>query len=210
MSQGDGFIDEVTDAVRRDRLFALLRRWAWVGVLAVLLIVGGTVWREWSAAREAADARARGDALRAALDAGDAEAVAAVEAQGPGAGVVALLAAGAALSAQDDDAARARLAAAAADEGLARRYRDLAALRLAMIATDLPAAERRALLEPLAGGPYRLLAAEQLALIDMELGDRDAAIERLAAIVDDVAASQGLRARASQLMTALGGGSDAA
>lgn len=210
MSQGDGFIDEVTDAVRRDRLFAILRRWAWVGVLAVVLIVGGTVYQQWSAARGASAAEARGDALQAAFAAGDAEAASSVEAQGVGAAVVALLAAGADLAAEEGGDASSRLAAMAADEALPPRYRDLAALKLAMASSDASVNERRAMLEPLALGPYRLLAAEQLALLDVELGDRDAAIERLSAILDDVAASQGLRARAEQLITALGGADDAA
>ena len=46
MSDTDSFIDEVTEEVRRDRLFLLLRRWGWVGVLAVILIVGGAAFNE--------------------------------------------------------------------------------------------------------------------------------------------------------------------
>ena len=47
MSDTDRFIDEVTEEVRRDRLFALMRRWGWVAVLIVALIVGGGGWYEW-------------------------------------------------------------------------------------------------------------------------------------------------------------------
>ena len=55
------------------------------------------------------------------------------------------------------------------------------------------------------GHPMRLLASEQLALIEIEIGNRDAALERLQAILADAEATQGLRRRASQLIVALGG-----
>ena len=47
----DSFIDEVTDEVRRDRLYLLMRRYGWIGVLVIVVIVGGAAWREKRAAR---------------------------------------------------------------------------------------------------------------------------------------------------------------
>ena len=47
MSDTDSFIDEVTEEVRRDRMFNLLRRYGWIAVVAVLLLVGGAAWNEW-------------------------------------------------------------------------------------------------------------------------------------------------------------------
>ena len=44
MSETDSFIDEVTEEVRRDKLFALFRKYGWIGIAAVLLIVGGAAW----------------------------------------------------------------------------------------------------------------------------------------------------------------------
>jgi fermentation-respiration switch protein FrsA (DUF1100 family) len=41
VSDTDSFIDEVTEEVRRDRLFGLMKRYGWIAALAVLLIVGG-------------------------------------------------------------------------------------------------------------------------------------------------------------------------
>ena len=74
MSETDSFIEEVTEEVRRDRLFGLMRRYGWIAVLAVLLIVGGAAYREYSRAAEQAAARALGDALLAALDNEDVDA----------------------------------------------------------------------------------------------------------------------------------------
>ena len=207
MSQSDSFIDEVTDELRRDRLFAAFRRWAWLGVLLVALIVGGAAWREWSLSRERAAAEARGDALASALEAGDADALAAVPAEGAAASVVALLAAAAA-----PDAAGDRLASVAAQADLPPRYRDLAVLKSVLATPDAPAEERRARLEVIAGpgAPYRLLAEEQLALLSVEAGEGEDALARLQAILEDAEATPGLRERARQMVVALGGALDAA
>ena len=73
MSNPDSFIEEVTEEVRRDRLFGLFRKYGWIGVLLVAGIVGGAAWNEWSKAREAARSQAFGDALIDALDQGTPE-----------------------------------------------------------------------------------------------------------------------------------------
>jgi len=72
---------------------------------------------------------------------------------------------------------------------------------------DLPAADRRALLDPIAapGRPYRTLALEQMALLSVETGDTAAAITALGALRQDQEATPGLRRRAEQVIVALGG-----
>lgn len=209
MSQSDSFIDEVTDELRRDRLFATFKRWAWVGVALVLLVVGGAAVREWRLSSDRAAAEARGDALLSAFEAGDAEAVAAMaaEAEGATAGVVALLAAAA-----EPEEAAARLEAVAADPELPARYRDLAVLKAVLLAPDAAVEERRARLEAISGpgAPYRLLAAEQLALLSVEAGETEAALAALEALLEDAEATDALRERARQLIVALGGSLDAA
>ena len=67
MSNTDSFVDEVTDEVRRDRLFAMFRKYGWIGVVMVLLIVGGAAWTEWQKAVASERAQAFGDAALAAL-----------------------------------------------------------------------------------------------------------------------------------------------
>ena len=67
LSENDSFIDEVTEEVRRDRLFALFRKYGWIGVVAIVLIVGTAAWNEWSKARAEARSQAFGDAIGTAL-----------------------------------------------------------------------------------------------------------------------------------------------
>ena len=39
MSNNDSFIDEVNDEVRRDRLYGMVRRYGWIAVVLIALIV---------------------------------------------------------------------------------------------------------------------------------------------------------------------------
>ena len=72
MSNPDSFIEEVTEEVRRDRLFAAFRKYGWIGGLVVLGIVGGAAWNEWQKSQAAARAQGFGDAMLEALDTGGA------------------------------------------------------------------------------------------------------------------------------------------
>jgi len=40
VSDTDSFIEEVSEEVRRDRLFKIFKKYAWVAVLVVVLLVG--------------------------------------------------------------------------------------------------------------------------------------------------------------------------
>lgn len=217
MSQTDSFIDEVTEEVRRDRLFALMRRYGWIGIVAVLLIVAGAAWSEWRKARDEAAARAFGDAVLAAMQSDDSaarlEALGRIEAGAGRGGVLGLIAAAEALETGDREAARARLEAVAADPALPAAWRDLARLKSILIAGDaLPAAERDAALAELArpGGPYRPLAMEQQALALAGAGEAEAAVALLRQIRQEPGVTAGLLRRATQLIVALGADPDAA
>jgi len=213
MSNSDSFIDEVTEEVRRDKLFALFRRYGWILILAIVLIVGGAGYREWRKAQEKAAAEALGNAIMAAMAASDASArIAALDAI-PGAtgevtAVIAMLAAGDAISNDQRPAAAKRLQAVAENMTLPAAYRQLATLKMVMLQGDnSPVAERRAALEPLAapGQPFRPLVLEQLALLAVQDGDTETAIAHLRDAIAANDATAGLRRRAVQLIVALGG-----
>ena len=210
MSNPDSFIDEVTEEVRRDRLFRLFRKYGWIGVVIILGLVGGTAWTEWTKSRDAARAQAFGDGVIDALDQGvpadRREALAAVPSDAEQTALLNLI-----LASDPDEDKAATLAAlerVAGDVSLAPTYRDLAALRRVLVAgADLPLADRRTALQEIAGAgrPYRVLAEEQLAYLLIEEGKPDEAITALIALVQDQEASGALRGRAGQVVTALGG-----
>jgi hypothetical protein len=209
VSNPESFINEVTEEVRRDKLFGYFRRYGWIAIVVVLLIVGGAAFREYRLAATQAESRAFGDAVLDALDRDDpaarSAALAAVAASGQRRALLGLLQS---TDPETDKAATlAALASVADDATLPASYRDLAVLRRVLVAgADLPAADREALLDPIAapGRPYRTLALEQLALLSVETGDISAAVTALEALRQDQEASPGLRRRAEQMIVALG------
>jgi len=217
VSDTDSFIEEVTEEVRRDKLFGYIRRYGWIAVLVVLALVGGASWNEYNKASIRSAAQARGDAILAALEADDsaarAAALAKLDASGATAPVVAMLHSAEAMASDDPDGAAAALKAIVGDASQSALYRDMAALKLVILTSnDTAPAERIAALQPLTtpGGPFRVLAEEQIALAEIESEKIDAALTRLRALMEDTEASQGLRRRVSQLIVALGGDADPA
>ena len=213
MSDTDGFIEEVTEEVRRDRLYGLLRRYGWIAVLAIVLIVGGTSYSEYRKAQIRGKAEALGDSMIAALGADEsaarAVALAEIDADSPAAkAVLRLMTAAEQSSAGEDELAAETLNAIALDGGVPEVYRQIAQFKsLTQQGDSTPLAERRQALESMAnpGSPMRLLATEQLALIDVEQGDAQAAITRYQAILSDAEVTSGLQQRALQVIVALGG-----
>ncbi len=213
MSDTDSFIDEVTEEVRRDRLFLLFKRYAWIAAALIILIVGGAAWNEYRKAQARAEAEQLGDSIIAALAANDAaaraNALTDIEVDSPGGAAIVnfLTAATSAESGQTEDAVAALNEIATTGE-LPEIYRQIATFKaLTLQAETLPAADRRVQFEALAqpGAPLRLLAQEQLALIDISEGDTDAALDKLQAILQDAEVGPGLQQRATQVIVALGG-----
>ena len=210
MSNPDSFIEEVTEEVRRDRLFALFRKYGWIGVVVVLGIVGGAGWTEWQRAQAEAKAEAFGDAVLDALDLGAPEdrvaALGSIPTDGSQAAVLELLLASDPTG--DRAGTLAALEALANDATQPASYRDLAVLRRVVVAgADLPLAERRAALDPIAapGRPYRPMALEQMAYLLVEENRTDEAITALTALLTDQEAPGGVRSRAQEMIIALGG-----
>ncbi|MEP2640585.1 hypothetical protein [Roseobacter sp.] len=216
MSDTESFIDEVNDEVRRDRLYGYLRRYGWIGLLAVVLIVAGAAWSEYRKASMRADAQALGDGVLSALSQPDPQdrsaALATLEAGTPKAqALVALLTAAAAQEAGDTATAVDALNAVAIDPDVDAIYRQIASFKaLTLQSETLDAATRRQQFSALAttGTPLGLLAQEQLALIDVAEGDTQAAIDGYQAILRDASVTSDLQQRALQVIVSLGGAPD--
>ena len=143
-----------------------------------------------------------------------AEALNEISAKTPGgAAVLAMLQAGALADAGQPEEAVARLQTVALDGDLPLIYRHIASFKALGLQQDsLSTADRRLQFDALAqpGAPLALLAAEQIALLDIEEGNAEAAIDRLKAIVEDAGVTADLKERATQVIVALGGALDEA
>jgi len=207
VSDSDSFIDEVSEEVRRDKLYATLKKYGWIPVLVIILVVGGTAYNEWSKAQTRAAAQTRGAALIAALAEDGPEArVSAIDAVDDlGTAEVLAQFQKAAILTEDNqiDAALAILDQVAISDELNPIYADLAKLK----ATILRGAsvDQKSALEDLsiAGRPFRPLALEQLALVEVKTGDKTKAIEILTALMEEPNVTQAQRQRVSQTLVSL-------
>ena len=205
MSNTDSFIDEVTEEVRRDRLFGYFRRYGWIPAVIIFALVGGTAYNEWSKAQVAQVAQARGDALLDALELEDeakqAAALSAIAREDGDTLVAKLLAAGV----EADQAAD--LLRSVADDATQPQYiRDLARLKMASTDGVLTLDEAAAILAELSepGGVYRNVATEFLVAVHLQRGETQAALELLQAHIKDAEASSEQIQRMGELIVALG------
>jgi len=209
VSESDSFISEVTEEVRRDRLFKTFKKYLWVLVLVVVAIVGGTVYNEVSKSSKEKQARATGDMLQAAALANDPDALQAIASQDTSASVVARFQLSSSLAAAGNiEGAVGALEEITADRDLSAAYTELAWLKIIMLnGANMDAAERNDIINSLVQetSAYRLLGIEQRALQSIRDGNTDAALDDLARILADESLSQGLRNRAQQLTISLGG-----
>ena len=210
-NQNDSFIDEVTEDLRRDRLFLLMRRYGWVALLAIVALVAFAAWREWTGARELAGAQAFGDAVLAAEETPDATARAAAlgEVAAPRPGQAALrdiLAANSLTEAGDVAAASARYDSASGISG-DRVMRDLARLKSVLAqGPQMDPAKRDATLAELSapGAPFELIALEFKAIALVGADRTDDAVTLIRQIQQKNGLTEAQRRRLAELLITLG------
>ncbi len=206
MSNTDSFIEEVTEEVQRDKLFALLKKWGWVAGVLVLLIVGGAAYNEWRKAKEREVAQSFGDQLLASIDGEYTGAkLGGVEPASPAqAAIAGHLAAATALGEGDTEAGLAELRDIENNPEIASIYRELAAFKAALaLPPETDAAERISAFDAISG-PLRPLAQEQKAMAMIVAGDAEGAVALLRGLIEAADATPGLQRRASEMIVALG------
>jgi hypothetical protein len=205
MSDTDSFIDEVTEEVRRDRLFGYFRRYGWIPAVIILALVGGTAYGEWSKSVVVQAAQVRGDALLDALDVQDKpesiSALSSIVAQGDTDVVASFLLAG-----LDQSLASELLTVIAENMDQPKYIRDLARLKLAATPDAASKDEAVSILTDLSapGGLYRNAATEILVALELQRGNRDVALELLQSHVQDAGATRAQVQRMGELIVALG------
>lgn len=213
MSDNDSFIDEVSEEVRRDRMFSLWKRYGPFVIGAIVLLVAAAAVMTWMDQRRADQAQQAGAGLIAAsigsaAETAEAMQVVANSAGEPGVAALAnMRAAGALVIAGDKDAAIEAFNKVALAADTPALLRDIASLRALMLrGEDMPPADFANALSPMAdgAGPYRLLALEARGVAYARAGDSESAIADLNAVHSDPAAPAGLRRRVAEVLTALG------
>lgn len=212
MSDTDSFLQEVSEELRRDRLYKNLRKYGWIAILLVILIVGAATYREYLKSQAATEAQLFGKSIIDALNEKNAvDRISKLQKINvPSENAKAILAM--LLSAETNGNNSSGLENSTLSDitqslSIDDHYRDLLNFKILLgSAETMNLDERSTAFEALSkpGNPFRLLAEEQMVLIEIELGNTDKAIEKISQILLDAELTAGLRNRATQMMIALG------
>ena len=203
-------MQEVSEEVRKDRFYRILKKWGWVGIVLIVALVGGASFNEWNKESKINSARNLGDRVLAAIASKDVIDLKEIEIKNVSQDIFIKNLMSAILFSEDKlDASRKALEEIAGIPGITKTYKDLNAFKLGLLllkSGNLTGEERfgvfEALVEP--GSPFRSLAKEQQALILIEQGKIELAIKTLVEITDDSETTDTLRRRVTQLRISLG------
>ena len=212
MSDTDSFLQEVSEELRRDKLYRNIRKYSWVAIVLVILIVGAATYREYLKSQAKTEAELFGTSIIDALNQTDsADRISKLqEIIAPGhnsKAIVAMLLSAEAMGDEPTTLETNGLKDVAESLSVDAHYRDLLNFKILLGSAEIMNVEERikaydTLSEP--GNPYRLLAEEQMALIELELGNTDNAVKKISQILLDAELTSGLRNRATQMLIALG------
>jgi hypothetical protein len=215
-NDGETFLREVDEELRRERVDHFVRRYGWAIIAAILLVLGAIGGWIWWQNRQQEQAAAQGETLLEALDsseAGNASAAAPKIAELAGSDVegyrvAALFArAGAELSANNEAAAIATLRSIAGNQDFAEPYRQAALVRQTAIEFDsLPPQQVIQRLRPLArpGQAWFGTAGEMVGIAHLKMRRPDLAGPLFGEIGRDETVPPSIRTRAIQMAGSLG------
>jgi hypothetical protein len=206
---------EIDEELRRENFGKLWERYGQylVGLAIVIVVATGAVvgWREYQARTQRAESVRYAAAMELAQKnelarAADDFAALARDSGGGQAALARLQEAALRARAGDEKAAIATYKTIAQDGTIDTVYRDLATLLAAL--HGLASSEPKAIIDEVAGltnttNPWHASALEITALAHLRAGEREKAHEIYKGLADDLAAPQGLRARAAEMSAAL-------
>ena len=212
MSDTDSFLQEVSEELRRDKLYRNIRKYGWVAILLVIVIVGAATYREYLKSQAETEAELFGTSIINALNeknvADRISKLQKINAPGENAkAIVAMLLSAEAAGNESATFEMSTLSDVTKRLTIDAHYRDLLNFKILLGSSEIMDLDERIkafkeLSKP--GNPFRLLAEEQMALIELELGNTDNAIEKISQILLDSELTAGLRNRATQMLIALG------
>jgi len=211
LSNNESFIQEVSEEVRRDRLYRILKKWGWIGIAVIVALVGGASFNEWNKDSKMNSARNLGDRVLSAVSNKDPIELKEIETSNISQDIfIKNLLSAILLSDNKLDASKKALEEIRDLPGVTKTYRELNAFKLGLLLLkedNLTSDERFGVFEELVepGSPFRLLAKEQQALILIEQGKLELAIKALTKISVDSETTASLKRRVTQLRISLGG-----
>jgi hypothetical protein len=206
VSENESFIDEVTEEVRRDKLYLLLKRYGWVPVIVIITVILTSIFIEIRDNAKVIEAENLGDLLASSLS-GDTEVKAILSndiSSTPKSLIALLLEAKILENKLEYQTAIAAYQTVLSREEIPTSLRDFVKFKLVLLVKDDPIGVKKLigdLINP--DGSFYLLALEQKVLI--EIGEKrwNEAIANLNLILADPDVSQGMISRATQIKKAI-------
>jgi hypothetical protein len=206
VSENESFIDEVTEEVRRDKLYLLLKRYGWVPVIVIITVILTSIFIEIRNNAKVIEAENLGDLLASSLS-GDTEVKAILSndiSSTPKSLIALLLEAKILENKLEYQTAIAAYETVLSREEIPTSLRDFVKFKLVLLVKDDPIGVKKLigdLINP--DGSFYLLALEQKVLI--EIGEKrwNEAIANLNLILADPDVSQGMISRATQIKKAI-------
>jgi hypothetical protein len=206
VSENESFIDEVTEEVRRDKLYLLLKRYGWVPVIVIITVILTSIFIEIRNNAKVIEAENLGDLLASSLS-GDTEVKAILSndiSSTPKSLIALLLEAKILENKLEYQTAIAAYETVLSREEIPASLRDFVKFKLVLLVKDDPIGVKKLigdLINP--DGSFYLLALEQKVLI--EIGEKrwNEAIANLNLILADPDVSQGMISRATQIKKAI-------
>ena len=211
MSNSDSFISEVSEEVRKDRISRGLRKWGWLGIIFILIIVGGAATNEWYKVSKLKSAQSLGDKIIYALDNNEIQILKEIKVKNNAQNILIKNVIFSILIDQNNfDEAEKVLNEIKEISNSNPVYNELNLFKLALLNRKtgvLSLSDQFSSFKKLSevGFSFRLLSMEQMALILIEQDKPEEAKQLLMQLVEDSETSSALYRRSNQLLIALGG-----
>jgi len=206
VSENESFIAEVTEEVRRDKLYLLLKRYGWIPVIVIITVILASIFIEIRNNAKVIEAENLGDLLASSLS-GDMEVKAILSndiSSTPKSLIALLLEAKVLENKLEYQTAIAAYETVLSREEIPTSLKDFVKFKLVLLVKDDPMRIKKLigdLINP--DGSFHLLALEQKVLI--EIGEKrwNEAVANLNLILADPEVSQGMITRATQIKKAI-------
>ena len=207
MSENESFINEVTEQVRRDKLYLVLKKYGWIGIVLIVSLVISSIVFEIRSNTEITAAQKRGDFLAEVLNPDRSDRFSnysEIESiLDQGSLVSSLLQAWLAEENSDQETAQKVYNVILTERG-PNNFRDFANFKLLLLKKENMAESEQLLNDLISpGNPFRLLALEQKVLIEIKRSQWNEAQNTLDILTNDMEASEGIKSRAIQIQNAI-------
>ncbi len=208
MSENESFINEVTEEVRRDKLYIFLKKYGWIGGLVVLLIVLSSVIVEVRSAARITEAEKTGDFLADILqkieEGEDVDFDRSTEFFKDSSLVSLLIETMLAEKRFDQEGTKAAYTAILDNEKIPLSFKDFAKFKLLLLVKDDPLRAEQLLDELITpNNPFRILALEQKVFKNIRENKWQEAQTDLDLLKSDPSSTQALKSRLGQIQKAI-------